>query len=96
MYFAWLSNNKVLVFQNNLLFNPLKILQIFGDPEAADLVFTAGINTQVIGINLTTQVILNGEFALYLNKERWLSDVKYNFLPIDGTATFLMCGTRVI
>lgn len=38
-------------------------LQIFGDPEAADVVFTAGLNTLTVGINLTTQVIFNGKIS---------------------------------
>ncbi|XP_024393266.1 probable uridine nucleosidase 1 isoform X4 [Physcomitrium patens] len=32
---------------------------LFGDPEAADIVFTSGMNTLAIGIDLTTQVIFN-------------------------------------
>ncbi|KAG0589938.1 hypothetical protein KC19_1G058200 [Ceratodon purpureus] len=39
--------------------NPAAEANIFGDPEAADVVFTAGLNTLTIGINLTTQVIFN-------------------------------------
>lgn len=34
--------------------------QIYGDPEAADVVFTSGANIEVIGINITTQVQLTG------------------------------------
>ncbi|CAM6092031.1 unnamed protein product [Calypogeia fissa] len=42
--------------------SPAAEANIFGDPEAADFVFTSpGINTFVIGINLTTQVILTDE-----------------------------------
>lgn len=36
--------------------------QIYGDPEAADVVFTSGANIDVVGINITTQVKLKGEF----------------------------------
>ncbi|KAL3675421.1 hypothetical protein R1sor_025369 [Riccia sorocarpa] len=39
--------------------NPAAEFNIYSDPDAADIVFTAGMNTRVIGINLTTQVILN-------------------------------------
>lgn len=38
-------------------------LQLFGDPEAADIVFTSGMNTLAIGIDLTTQVIFNGTLS---------------------------------
>ena len=34
--------------------------QIYGDPEAADVVFTSGANIDVVGINITTQVKLTG------------------------------------
>ncbi|CAK9232924.1 unnamed protein product [Sphagnum jensenii] len=37
--------------------NPPAEANIYGDPEAADIVFTSGANTVVIGLNLTTQVI---------------------------------------
>lgn len=37
------------------------LLQIYGDPEAADVVFTSGANIVIIGINITTQVKLTGE-----------------------------------
>ncbi|KAF9679901.1 hypothetical protein SADUNF_Sadunf06G0063700 [Salix dunnii] len=33
-----------------------KAFEIYGDPEAADLVFTSGANITVVGINITTQV----------------------------------------
>jgi len=39
-------------------------LQIYGDPEAADVVFTSGANIDVIGINITTQVKLTGSVFL--------------------------------
>ena len=34
--------------------------QIFGDPEAADIVFTCGADILAVGINVTHQVILSG------------------------------------
>lgn len=37
-------------------------MQIYGDPEAADIVFTSGANIVVIGINLTTQVTFSSKF----------------------------------
>ncbi|CAA0837864.1 Uridine nucleosidase 1 [Striga hermonthica] len=36
--------------------NPAAEANIYGDPEAADIVFTSGANIDVIGINITTQV----------------------------------------
>ncbi|XP_021846153.1 uridine nucleosidase 1 isoform X2 [Spinacia oleracea] len=38
--------------------NPAAEANIFGDPEAADVVFTSGANITVVGINITTQVKL--------------------------------------
>ncbi|XP_010271714.1 PREDICTED: uridine nucleosidase 1-like isoform X2 [Nelumbo nucifera] len=38
--------------------NPAAEANIYGDPEAADIVFTSGANIVVIGINITTQVKL--------------------------------------
>ncbi|MCL7047031.1 hypothetical protein MKW94_007626, partial [Papaver nudicaule] len=34
---------------------------IYGDPEAADVVFTSGANIDVVGINITTQCTLTDE-----------------------------------
>lgn len=38
--------------------NPAAEANIYGDPEAADIVFTCGAEMVVVGINVTTQVIL--------------------------------------
>lgn len=35
-------------------------MQIFGDPEAADIVFTCGADILAVGLNVTHQVILKG------------------------------------
>ncbi|KAJ4748669.1 Pyrimidine-specific ribonucleoside hydrolase rihA [Rhynchospora pubera] len=59
--------------------NPATEANIFGDPEAADVVFTCGADILAIGINITHQVILkdadlekieksNSKFAQYLCK----------------------------
>ncbi|KAJ3708727.1 hypothetical protein LUZ61_012432 [Rhynchospora tenuis] len=59
--------------------NPATEANIFGDPEAADVVFTSGADILAIGINITHQVILtdadlekieksNSKFAQYLCK----------------------------
>ncbi|XP_077235817.1 uridine-ribohydrolase 1 [Tasmannia lanceolata] len=37
---------------------PAAEANIYGDPEAADIVFTSGANIDVVGINITTQVTL--------------------------------------
>lgn len=39
-------------------------LQIYGDPEAADIVFTSGADVVVVGINITTQVQLTGGIVI--------------------------------
>ena len=36
--------------------------QIYGDPEAANMVFTSGADILAVGINITHQVILTGIF----------------------------------
>ncbi|CAN0830420.1 Probable uridine nucleosidase 2 [Linum grandiflorum] len=59
--------------------NPAAEANIFGDPEAADIVFTSGADVVAVGINVTHQVVLtdsdreklaqsNGKFAQYLCK----------------------------
>ncbi|KAJ9701808.1 hypothetical protein PVL29_006958 [Vitis rotundifolia] len=59
--------------------NPAAEANIFGDPEAADIVFTSGVDILAVGINVTHQVVLtdanreklaqsNGKFAQYLCK----------------------------
>jgi uridine nucleosidase len=46
-------------------------LQIYGDPEAADIVFTSGAEIVVVGINITTQVTFTGyAFLISQNKKR--------------------------
>lgn len=34
--------------------------QIFGDPDAADIVFTCGADVVAVGINVTHQVVMTG------------------------------------
>ncbi|KAF6171960.1 hypothetical protein GIB67_029378 [Kingdonia uniflora] len=41
--------------------NPAAEANIYGDPEAADVLFTCGANIAVVGINITTQVKLTDE-----------------------------------
>ncbi|KAM3355666.1 putative uridine nucleosidase 2 [Capsicum chinense] len=59
--------------------NPAAEANIFGDPDAADVVFTSGADVLAVGINVTHQVVLtdsdrdelaksNGKFAKYLDK----------------------------
>ncbi|XAR69730.1 Uridine nucleosidase [Bertholletia excelsa] len=36
--------------------NPAAEANVYGDPEAADILFTSGANVDVVGINVTTQV----------------------------------------
>lgn len=59
--------------------NPAAEANIFGDPDAADIVFTCGADILAVGINVTHQVVLtdaerdkliqsNGKFAQYLCK----------------------------
>ncbi|XP_039008988.1 probable uridine nucleosidase 2 isoform X2 [Hibiscus syriacus] len=59
--------------------NPAAEANIFGDPDAADIVFTSGADILAVGINVTHQVVLTdadrdklasstGKFAQYLCK----------------------------
>ncbi|KAG5583091.1 hypothetical protein H5410_053718 [Solanum commersonii] len=47
-----------LRFHRNQYIDSLNIdnVHIYGDPEAADIVFTSGANIDVVGINITTQI----------------------------------------
>ncbi|MBA0842508.1 hypothetical protein Goarm_002329 [Gossypium armourianum] len=67
--------------------NPAAEANIFGDPDAADIVFTSGADVLAVGINVTHQVILtdsdretlassNGKFAQYLLK---ILEVYFNY-----------------
>ncbi|KAM6586171.1 hypothetical protein CsatB_013173 [Cannabis sativa] len=67
--------------------NPAAEANIFGDPDAADIVFTSGADVLVVGINVTHQVVLtdadrdvlassNGKFAEYLCK---ILDVYFSY-----------------
>lgn len=67
--------------------NPAAEANIFGDPEAADIVFTSGADVLAVGINVTHQVVLtdvdreklaesNGKFAQYLCK---ILDVYFSY-----------------
>ncbi|KAL7127990.1 hypothetical protein ABFS83_14G285800 [Erythranthe nasuta] len=67
--------------------NPASEANIFGDPDAADIVFTSGADVLAIGINVTHQVFLtdadreklaesSGKFAQYICK---ILDVYYSY-----------------
>ncbi|KAK9196783.1 hypothetical protein WN943_004914 [Citrus x changshan-huyou] len=50
--------------------NPAAEANIYGDPEAADVVFTSGANIAVVGINITTQVKLTDADFLELRQSK--------------------------
>ncbi|XP_068662215.1 probable uridine nucleosidase 1 [Aristolochia californica] len=50
--------------------NPAAEANIYGDPEAADIVFTCGANIIIVGINITTQVKLTDEDLLDLRNSK--------------------------
>ncbi|WZZ11577.1 probable uridine nucleosidase 2 [Brassica rapa] len=67
--------------------NPASEANIFGDPEAADIVFTCGADIIAVGINVTHQVVMtaddrdklassNGKLAQYLCK---ILDLYYSY-----------------
>lgn len=41
--------------------------QIFGDPDAADIVFTSGADVLAVGINVTHQVVMTGNPLCHLH-----------------------------
>jgi len=54
-------------------------LQIYGDPEAADVVFTSGADVVVVGINITTQVQLTGGIVIRIGNDFSVT-ISYLFL----------------
>ncbi|KAK8672153.1 hypothetical protein V6N13_110526 [Hibiscus sabdariffa] len=50
--------------------NPAAEANIYGDPEAADIVFTSGANVVVVGINITTQVLMTDNDLLELKQSK--------------------------
>ncbi|XP_057535080.1 uridine nucleosidase 1 [Amaranthus tricolor] len=50
--------------------NPAAEANIYGDPEAADVVFTSGANITVVGINITTQVKFTDSELLELRESK--------------------------
>lgn len=50
--------------------NPAAEANIYGDPEAADVVFTSGADVVVVGINITTQVQLTDADLLELKESK--------------------------
>ncbi|XVE76001.1 hypothetical protein DITRI_Ditri12bG0137500 [Diplodiscus trichospermus] len=50
--------------------NPAAEANIYGDPEAADIVFTSGANIVVVGINITTQVQMTDDDLLELKQSK--------------------------
>ncbi|EEF33626.1 uridine nucleosidase 1 [Ricinus communis] len=50
--------------------NPAAEANIYGDPEAADVVFTSGANIVVVGLNITTQVKFTDEDLLALRQSK--------------------------
>ncbi|GLT94674.1 hypothetical protein SLE2022_124030 [Rubroshorea leprosula] len=48
--------------------NPAAEANIYGDPEAADVVFTSGADIVVVGINITTQVKMTDDDLLQLKQ----------------------------
>ncbi|XP_015951459.1 uridine nucleosidase 1 [Arachis duranensis] len=50
--------------------NPAAEANIYGDPEAADIVFTSGANIVVVGLNITTQIKFTDADLLELKESR--------------------------
>ncbi|CAN6832428.1 unnamed protein product [Brassica oleracea] len=50
--------------------NPAAEANIYNDPEAADVVFTCGADITVVGINITTQLMLSDDDLLSLRESK--------------------------
>lgn len=86
--------------------NPAAEANIFGDPEAADIVFICGANILVIGIDITHQVYwtgkdledlgrANGRFSKYLyNASKFYAD--YHRSSYDINAIYLHDPTTMV
>ncbi|XVF07706.1 hypothetical protein REPUB_Repub06bG0162700 [Reevesia pubescens] len=72
---SFASKVKNIVVLGGLFFalgnvNPAAEANIYGDPEAADVVFTSGANIVVVGINITTQVKMTDDDLLELKQSK--------------------------
>ncbi|THF96270.1 hypothetical protein TEA_018168 [Camellia sinensis var. sinensis] len=72
--------------------------QIFGDPDAADIVFTSGADVLAVGINVTHQVVLTGLVQALTKCQMHTKSVPsergyQNKTPCE-TGEFCMCGTK--
>ncbi|KAM6568579.1 hypothetical protein CsatB_016564 [Cannabis sativa] len=72
---SFAKNVKRLVILGGAFFalgnvNPAAEANIYGDPEAADIVFTSGANIVVVGINITTQVKFTDDDLLNLKQSK--------------------------
>ncbi|EPS69581.1 hypothetical protein M569_05185, partial [Genlisea aurea] len=50
--------------------NPAAEANIYADPEAADIVLTSGLNIDVVGINITTQILITDAQLEEIRKSR--------------------------
>lgn len=48
--------------------NPAAEANIYGDPEAADVVFTSRLDIEVVGINITAQIKLTGDSSFKVRR----------------------------
>ncbi|KAI9077382.1 hypothetical protein K1719_040695 [Acacia pycnantha] len=86
--------------------NPASEANIFGDPDAADVVFISGADIVAIGINVTHQVVLTasdreklasskGKFAQYLTKILGVY-FSYHLEAYDNTGVYLHDPTTIL
>jgi inosine-uridine nucleoside N-ribohydrolase len=80
--------------------NPAAEANVFGDPEAADIVFICGANILVIGIDITHQVYwtgkdledlgrANGRFSKYLyDASKFYADYHRSSYDINGNVCY--------
>ncbi|KAE9452388.1 hypothetical protein C3L33_15718, partial [Rhododendron williamsianum] len=71
--FSRSKSSSYAVIVVTLKFDVLNVLgapgldQIFGDPDAADIVFTSGADVLAVGINVTHQVVMTGNTLCHLH-----------------------------
>lgn len=69
-------------------------MKIFGDPEAADIVFTSGADVLAVGINVTHQVILTGTPVCMFCSTLWT--VWCRVILFDDATTSKLCASAPI
>ena len=71
-------------------------MKIFGDPEAADIVFTSGADILAVGINVTHQVIMTGTPVCMFCSTLWTVWCRAIILFDDATTSKLWGSAPIL